>query len=128
MLAGVVPIYLGDSSYCKMLIPFPNAVIYLDDYGGDIDNLIKVLKRLSTNETAYEEHRSAWRLIYPSPTTLTTSSLSSLPKYNHLSHALEARQADVTKLVIKSWPCRMCEWTMSNVIDTHTHTHKKRPC
>ena len=115
LLAGTVPVYLGDSSFCKKLIPLPNAVIYLDDFDGKVEQLVEKLKYLSTNETAYEEYRSVWRLIYPPATPLKPSSLLSLPKYTHLSHALEAKKnGKVLDFVIKSWPCRLCEWTLRN--------------
>ena len=54
LIAGVVPIYLGDSSFCKTLIPFTRAVIYLEDFGNDVERLVKYMKYLSSNETAYE--------------------------------------------------------------------------
>ena len=37
LLAGIVPIYIGDSSYFKKLIPFSSAVIYFDDFIGNVE-------------------------------------------------------------------------------------------
>lgn len=54
LIAGVVPIYLGDSVFCKQLIPFARAVIYLQDFGNDVEKLVIYMKYLSLNETAYE--------------------------------------------------------------------------
>lgn len=88
LIAGVVPVYMGSTEDCKKLMPHPKAVIYLDDFGNDASKLASYLTYLSHNKTAYEEHR-AWR-----------------------------RSFDPTKqssLLLKSWPCSICEWAVALV-------------
>jgi hypothetical protein len=86
-LVGSVPVYLGDAAHLKTLIPHPKAVIFVADYP-DTASLVKYLLYLTTNETAYEEHR-AWALTY-----------------NHQKHIAG------NELMSKSWFCRMCEWAV----------------
>ena len=126
MLAGIVPIHIGDSPCFKKLIPFSSAVIYFDDFNGNVELLVEKLKYLSTNETAYEEYRSLWRLIYPPSTPLEPSSLLSLPKYTHLSHALEAKKEGIIDFVTKSWPCRLCEWTLRNAEEAQNKQNQSK--
>jgi Glycosyltransferase family 10 (fucosyltransferase) C-term len=59
LVAGTVPVYMGDSATCKKLLPHPKAVIFFDDFNSTSD-LGEYLIYLSRNESAYEEHR-AWR-------------------------------------------------------------------
>lgn len=104
IFSGVVPIYLGDSTFCRILIPIPHAVIYVDDFGNDLDKLVIYLKHLSENEAAYELHRSSWRQHISGPRKGLY--------FTHLSHALDA-SSNVSELVLKSWPCRICEWAIN---------------
>lgn len=83
LIAGVVPIYLGPAVDCRPLLPHPKAAIFLDDYDSNVSRLVAYLRYLSSNESAYEEHR-AWRRDFD-PTRAST-------------------------LFTKSWPCRICEW------------------
>lgn len=59
LVAGTVPVYMGDSATCKKLLPHPKAAIFVDDFNST-SQLGEYLQYLSRNETAYEEHR-AWR-------------------------------------------------------------------
>jgi hypothetical protein len=58
--AGTVPVYLGDASHLRALLPHPKAAIFVADYNGSYSKLAEYLTYLSTNESAYEEHRE-WR-------------------------------------------------------------------
>eukprot|EP01034_Spumella_vulgaris_P032079 gene32079-39625_t len=62
LMAGTVPVYLGDAIHLKALLPHPKAAIFVADYP-NITALVDHLKYLAGNETAYEEHRS-WRLNF----------------------------------------------------------------
>ena len=59
-ILGTVPIYLGDAPQFKSLLPHPKAAIFIADYNDNMTALVEYLKYLTTNETAYEEHRN-WR-------------------------------------------------------------------
>jgi Glycosyltransferase family 10 (fucosyltransferase) C-term len=59
LVAGTVPVYMGDTATCKKLLPHPKAAIFVDDFKST-SQLGEYLVYLSGNETAYEEHR-AWR-------------------------------------------------------------------
>jgi hypothetical protein len=59
LMAGTVPVYLGDATHLKALLPHPKAAIFVADYKGDYKALANYLNYLSNNESAYEEHR-AW--------------------------------------------------------------------
>ena len=58
LYAGIVPVYLGDASTLRALLPHPLAAIFVEDYP-DAAALGKYLTYLAQNETAYELHR-AW--------------------------------------------------------------------
>lgn len=83
LIAGSVPVYYGSSTDCKKLLHVPKGIIYLDDFNGDVKRLSDYLKYLIANASAYEEHRY-WRDSF---------SLNDFPQ-----------------ILLKSWPCRLCEW------------------
>lgn len=58
LVAGSVPIYVGDASSLKKLAP-PGSVIYAADFE-DAASLAAYLRHLATNRTAYDRHL-AWR-------------------------------------------------------------------
>lgn len=82
LVAGTVPVYLGDSVGCRKILPHPKAAIFVDDFE-TIDKLAEYLQYLSGNKTAYEEHR-AWRHDF---NPLTQPSIFDI-----------------------SWPCAVCQW------------------
>eukprot|EP01041_Mallomonas_annulata_P009440 gene9441-19612_t len=90
LLAGTVPVYLGDATHCKRLLPHPKAAIFLEDFNNDVLQLATYLKYLTKNETAYEEHRSWHR------------------SFNEEKH----RSRDL--LLHESWSCRICEWALDS--------------
>ena len=92
LMAGTVPVYLGDSKHLKRLLPHPKAAIFVDDYH-DINGLADYLKYLISNQTAYFEHRHAWRINF------------SLPKYV-VSHPI----------LSSSWHCQVCQWAMNSIV------------
>ena len=102
-----MPAYLGDSSFCRTLLPFPKAVIYLDDFDNDINSLVKLLDHLATNESAYEEYRSSWRWVRSNDASTLFNS-NPTKSFAHLSHALHASK-HVSELITKSWLCKICE-------------------
>jgi hypothetical protein len=85
-----VPVYFGDAAHLKTLLPDPKAAIFLSDFA-DLPSLVRYLQHLSTNETAYEEHR-AWHKSYD-----------------------EEAHFQRTPLLAKSWECRVCEWAVSSL-------------
>ena len=87
LIAGIVPVYLGPSDDCKRLLPTPSAAIFIDDFDGDFSKVADYLIYLSRNETAYELHRN-WRNQY-------------------IKNQSSFR---ISPLLVKSWPCRVCEW------------------
>ena len=82
---GTVPVYLGDSAHLKYLLPEPSAAIYISDYQ-NISALVEYLTYLSTNETAYEQHRS-WR--------------------SRFTYEGNVKNKPILKT---SWFCRVCQW------------------
>jgi hypothetical protein len=88
LIAGVVPVYMGSTEDCRKLMPHPKAAIYLDDFRNDVVKLGAYLSYLSRNQTAYEEHR-AWRQSFD--------------------------PSKQSPLLLKSWPCSVCEWAVANV-------------
>eukprot|EP01040_Poterioochromonas_malhamensis_P001006 gene1006-1067_t len=62
LMAGTVPIYLGDSAHLKTLLPNSKAVIFVDDFSS-LQELSVYIKSLLHNETAYEIHRE-WRISF----------------------------------------------------------------
>jgi hypothetical protein len=85
LVAGSVPVFVGDSKHLKALIPHPKAVIFVDAFPS-IAELSNYLKYLLSNETAYEEHRE-WRKEF----------------------SYEKNVAG-NKWLDKSWQCHVCEW------------------
>ncbi len=110
LIAGTVPIYLGDSSTCRQLLPHPKAAIFVDDYVSHhydaktpeyihgIKALGDHLQFLTSNATAYHEHL-AWRENFDIST--------------------------LNPLLRVSWPCRVCQWAISNISD-HININKLR--
>lgn len=101
MLSGTVPIYLGDAKTLKKTVPHPKAVIFLEDFEGNAEKLAKYLTYLSTNETAYEEHRN-WRKTY---------SLKNHVKGNEMMEP--------------NWMCKICQWALEN---QYAHHKRVRHC
>lgn len=89
LMAGTVPVYLGDASHLKRLLPHPNAAIFVADFGGNISSLGIYLKYLMENETAFREHH-AWRVGF-------------------------SRDAYLAKhpILSTSWHCKVCQWAVS---------------
>lgn len=54
--------YFGDVAHLTSLPPDSKAAIFLSDIA-DLPSQVQYLQHLSTNETAYEEHR-AWHKSY----------------------------------------------------------------
>lgn len=106
LISGTVPIYLGDAKTLKSILPHPKAAIFLADFGGDEVKLAAYLKMLTTNETAYEEHR-AWRAN---------------GKYS-LAAFLQ-RNRDMP-LLGNSWACRVCQWARDSA---QVHHKRRRNC
>ena len=101
--AGTVPVYLGDAKHLKSLLPHPKAAIFVDDYNGNYTKLAQYLNYLTTNETAYEEHRE-WR-----------------KDFNY-----EANVRD-KPLIATSWFCNVCRWAAANVDnETYIKNREKR--
>lgn len=86
--AGTVPVYLGDADHLRSLLPDPKAAIFVADFNNDFGKLAQYLNYLTTNETAYEEHR-AWRHTYSEVANKINKPL--------LQH---------------SWFCRICQWAV----------------
>jgi len=86
LVSGTVPVYLGDSAHLKSLLPDDKAAIHISDFHGNITALAEYLTYLTTNETAYEEHR-AWRKAFSYEKNIANK-----------------------PLLQKSWFCRVCEW------------------
>ena len=84
LIAGVVPVYLGDTETCRKLLPHPKAAIFLDDFNG-VSKLADYLLYLTRNATAYDEHR-AWR------------------------NGFDANNQ--SNLFSMSWPCAVCHWAL----------------
>lgn len=97
LVAGTVPVYLGDSKHLRSLLPHPKAVIFVSDFQDDYTALAKYLNYLMTNESAYEELRQ-WRSTY-----------------NYDEHRKDK------PLLQDSWPCRVCQWAANSY--THNHTY-----
>jgi hypothetical protein len=85
---GTVPVYLGDAEHLRSLLPHPKAAIFVADYAGDFAKLAAYLTYLTTNETAYEEHR-AWRDTFDYDA--------------NIAHK---------PLLKNSWFCRVCQWVV----------------
>eukprot|EP00600_Ochromonadales_sp_CCMP1393_P010080 CAMPEP_0174957788 /NCGR_PEP_ID=MMETSP0004_2-20121128/2266_1 /TAXON_ID=420556 /ORGANISM="Ochromonas sp., Strain CCMP1393" /LENGTH=250 /DNA_ID=CAMNT_0016205935 /DNA_START=531 /DNA_END=1283 /DNA_ORIENTATION=- len=89
LLAGTVPVYLGDAAHLRSLLPDPMAAIFVADFNDDYVKLAAYLKHLMENETAYELHRQ-WRQGYS-----LAKNLASKPP----GHVMK-----------NSWFCRICQW------------------
>jgi len=89
LIAGTVPVYLGDAGHLKTLLPHRDAAIFLADFNHNTSALVEYLNFLAQNETAYERHRE-WRRTF------------SYAKNLHGRPLLE-----------KSWYCRVCEWAVA---------------
>lgn len=87
LIAGTVPVYLGDVEHLRSLLPHPKAAIFVSDFAG-IPELAKYLAHLTTNETAYEEHRE-WRQTFQ-----------------------QASHVKSKPLLATSWECRVCQWAV----------------
>ena len=87
MMAGTVPVYIGPSEDFKVILPHPKAVIFVADFLYNTSALAEYLNYLSTNETAYEEHR-LWRHNF----------------------SREVYNLNKPELVTRSWHCRVCDW------------------
>lgn len=90
LLAGTVPIYLGDSKRSKSLLPNPDTAIFVSDYEDNVDGLVQYLDMLAANSSAYEKHRE-WRQSYNSSTYFATN--KALSKH-------------------RSWNCDVCAWAI----------------
>jgi len=90
LIAGVVPVFLGDSEHLRSLLPDPAAAIFVSDYEADFERLSRYLIDLTTNESAYEIHRN-WRSTF-----------------NYTNHLMQS------PLLASSWQCRICEWMYNN--------------
>jgi len=87
MMAGTVPVYLGDVEHLKSLLPHPKAAIFISDYP-NIRSLVAYLAYLTTNQTAYEEHRN-WRYNFTVEKNLENKPLLQTSPY-----------------------CRICQWAV----------------
>ena len=85
LIAGIIPIYLGDNIFAKKLLPHPNSVIFYSDYS-NMNELLNYLNYLMSNETAYELHRE-WRRDFNVTKRIETNEYLSTP-----------------------WYCRICQW------------------
>ena len=100
LIAGTVPVYLGDSVGCKKLLPHPKAAIFVDDFSS-IHKLTDYLLYLAANMTAYEEHRT-WR---------TSFEYERLPSHFNTP-----------------WPCAVCQWAYRTAMDRNMQRqHAKKP-
>ncbi len=90
LIAGTVPVYLGDSAHLRSLLPHPSAAIFVSDYD-NMTQLADYLNFLTTNETAYEAHR-VWH-----------------HDYNYQRHIADK------PILQNSWFCRVCEWASKAV-------------
>ena len=88
LVAGTVPVYLGDSVHLKCVLPHPKAAIFVADFQNNYTALAAYLTYLTTNETAYEEHRQ-WRY-----------------EYNYEKNIANK------PILQNSWHCRVCQWAV----------------
>ena len=89
-LLGTVPVYLGDASHLKALLPHPKAAIFVADFNNNYTQLANYLTYLSNNETAYESHRE-WRKTFTYEGNIKKNSL-----------------------LQSSWYCDVCRWAIEN--------------
>jgi len=93
LLAGTVPVYLGDSSHLLSLLPSPSSAIFVSDFRYNMTALAQYLFFLQAHEEEYEKYRE-WRKSF------TSLSLKEYLKRN--------------VFLSVSWPCRMCQWVVNN--------------
>lgn len=98
LMAGTLPIYVGDDSHLKSLLPHPKAAIFVADYNGNYTMLAHYLQYLMTNETAYDEHLQ-WRVTYNGT--------------HHRSKHPFLKQ---------SWYCHVCDWVVKEAPKHHKRT------
>jgi hypothetical protein len=91
LIAGTVPVYLGDHETLRALLPDPKAAIFVADFQGNMSALAEYLNYLTINETAYEEHR-AWRNTF------------------HIDDYHNSKD-----LLRYDWECRICHWAATAV-------------
>ena len=92
-----MPVYLGDASHLKALLPHPNAAIFVADFNGNYTRLAEYLTYLSNNETAYESHRE-WRKDFT-----YEGNIQNKP------------------LLQSSWYCDVCRWALENAGAIRSH-------
>ena len=97
LVAGSVPVYLGDAVHLRRLLPHPKAAIFVADFRGNVSSLAAYLRHLIANRTAYQAHH-AWRLNFSRDAFL--------------------RQHPVLSA---SWHCQVCQWAAT------TATARTRP-
>jgi Glycosyltransferase family 10 (fucosyltransferase) C-term len=102
LIAGTVPIYLGDATHCKSLLPRPDAAIFLADFDHDVAKLMTYLQTLMTDPERYEQHRSGWR-----------------KGYNLQTHAVSNLHLNV------SWHCRVCQFAATSVVQYNMKSKSK---
>lgn len=88
LISGTVPVYLGDHETLRILLPDAKAAIFIADYNNNYTALAAYLNYLTTNESAYEEHR-AWRRDFS-----IVQHHNSKPLLRH------------------PWECRICDWAI----------------
>jgi len=89
LVAGTIPVYLGDAEHLRALLPHPKAAIFIADFGDNFTAMHEHLNNLMNNETAYEDLRS-WRKTFNF-----------------------AEWARTRPLLQKSWFCRICDWAVA---------------
>ncbi len=116
LIAGVVPVYLGDVSSALALLPSPLAAIFLHDYQYNVSALVDYLLLLSHNETQYNLHR-AWRqdyvLEYGRYVSIANNGVTSSLLHSSASTSVATSFSFMSPLLLKSWPCRICEWAVN---------------
>jgi len=100
LIAGTVPLYLGDATHLRSLLPHPQAALFVEDFKGNYSALAAHLTYLAGNESAYEEHR-AWRRGYKGPRSGSGSS----------------------PLLRDSWFCRICQWAVREADASSSHSN-----
>jgi len=91
LIAGSVPVYLGDAAHLRRLLPHPKAAIFVADFRGNVTSLAGYLKHLIANRTAYHEHH-AWRLNFSRDAFLRRHPALSSP-----------------------WHCKVCRWAAAAI-------------
>lgn len=99
-----MPVYLGDASHLKALLPHPNAAIFVADFNGNYTRLAEYLTYLSNNETAYESHRE-WRKDFT-----YEGNIQNKP------------------LLQSSWYCDVCRWAIAHPQLCQTREERLKKC